>query len=174
MGLLGRLFRQPKSEATTPEQIGKALFYFVGRTITGISEDLQKGRLEILGSVQPAIYLRELVIMNLFSVDFAVFRVHGHGPVKNAVLDSFWLEHEALQVTEPEYAALTKGCKERLLQYSSAVQQGGDLLLRVGRVFASACGCPGEHLLAMQAGDHFGSFAAAVKDILSKLAGTGK
>ncbi|MCI0424038.1 MAG: hypothetical protein L0312_33325, partial [Acidobacteria bacterium] len=109
MGLLDRLFGQSKRKTTTPQVIGKSLFVFVARTTADISEDLQKGKVKI-GSVQPAIYLGERMILNLFAVDFSVFSACGHGPLKNAILDSFWLEHEALQ-TEPEYAALTKGCK---------------------------------------------------------------
>lgn len=168
MGLLARLFSHRIAGTITPEVIGKSLFYFVGKTISTISDDLHEGRLEI-GSIQPAIYLREKVIMNLFAADFAVFLVYGHGPLKKKILDSFWSEHAALQTSSSEYAALTKGCKERHLQYNLAVQQGGDLLLTVGRVFASACGCPGEHLLAMQAGTEFANTSSVAKDILGNL-----
>jgi len=166
MGFFDRLFGQSKRRTTTPQVIGKSLFIFAGRTIADISEDLQKDKLKI-GSVQPAIYLRGRAILNLFAVDFSVFLAYSDGPLKNAILDSFWLEHEGLQ-TEPEYAAFTKGCKERCLQYQAAVRQGGDLFLEVGRVFASACGCPGDLYLAMAAGGYFGIMRRAVNDILHK------
>jgi hypothetical protein len=169
MGFLGRLLGR-KSRAT-PEQAATVL----GTLITQcVSDDLDRlaRNSDMYGQIDARLCGRELLSLYIFAVDYSLYNLYKDSPLRNAIMQSFWLQYaDSYEATPqhqrgslpPEAEAL-----DRAGRYADHLKTADNPLIPIGQTFSNACG-PANAFLAHSGATSFATMTGSIQDLMKSI-----